>query len=59
MKAQLEVQPNAGSHILVSPPPEDCNHDWPTGLWGVILDIARCRKCKIVAREEHFTGEVS
>ncbi|KKL86829.1 hypothetical protein LCGC14_1940850 [marine sediment metagenome] len=58
MNARFEVQPNTGSHVLVPSTPEDCNHDWPVSSgWGVLLGVSRCHKCKVVAREEHFTGE--
>ena len=34
---------------------KDCSpHDWPSGSWGVIIGVARCRKCEKLSTPEDF-----
>ena len=35
-------------------------HDFPTGeAWGVLIGVARCQFCNVVARSEHFAPNAS
>jgi hypothetical protein len=32
----------------------ECEHDWPTTSWGVLIGVAKCKKCGKIAQESDF-----